>query len=218
MAINTEEKTLKKKMLILDFDGPVVTSYEGAFKVTQMVWPHTTPQNFRERFMHNIHLVPEHLTVGPKNESVNFDFEYNKYIMEMDLCPSRHSALVRLAAHYHFHVVSGTHSDTLNAFFEKHQVKHLFDDVLGHDFSKSKVERFEYLFEKHKVAPEHASFVTDTAGDIFEAKRVAMGTIVAVLDGFHEEERLIQAGPHYYIPSLSHLPDLLLGNRALDKK
>ncbi len=196
-------------MIIFDFDGPIVDSYEGAFAVTQMVYPDITHENFIERFRHNIHMTPEHLTLHRKNEHVDFDEEYLKYITGLTLCPSKRLALFELSTAYDFHIVSGSHSNTLNAFLTQHRIDHLFTDVLGHDFAKGKSERFLRLLDKHQVAPKDAVFVTDTTGDIEEARNVSLGTIIAVLDGFHSHEWLREAQPHHCISSIIELPELL---------
>lgn len=196
-------------VIIFDFDGPIVDSFEGAFALSKRISPALTIDLFRERFQHNIHLVPEHLQL-PKDESIDFDLEYTKYMATLNLASHKYDALVTLSRYFEFDIVSGSHTDTITEFLNRNKVAHLFRDVLGHDFGKSKVERFNYLFERHQVPASQVNFITDTTGDIMEAKRVSMGTIIAVHDGFHDKQLLLSASPTHCVPSLAHVPDILI--------
>lgn len=202
-----------KPVIIFDFDGPIADSFEGAFALSQRISPALTEALYRERFQHNIHLVPAHLQL-PKDESIDFDSEYNKYMATLALASHKYDALITLSQYYEFDVVSGSHTDTILEFLHRNQVAHLFRDVLGYDFGKSKVERFNYLFERHQVPAAQVNFITDTTGDIMEAKKVSMGTIIAVHDGFHDEQLLLSASPTHCVPSLAHVPGLLIPKSA----
>lgn len=196
-------------MMIFDFDGPIADSFEGAFAVAQRISPALTVELYRERFQHNIHLVPGHLDL-PKDETIDFDTEYHAYMATLRLDPNKHHALITLSQQYEFHIVSGSHTDTIADFLRRNRIIHLFTDVLGYDFGKSKVDRFEYLLHKHATHPRDVCFITDTTGDIAEARKVALGTIIAVLDGFHDESLLVSAQPTYCVDSLAQVPKLLM--------
>ena len=96
----------------------------------------------------------------------------------------------------------------INEYFENNGIIHIFDRVLGVETHKSKVEKFKILMIEHGVTDENAIFVTDTLGDIFEAKKVGIRTI-AVDFGFHERERLEKGKPLKIISDFRHLlPEL----------
>lgn len=201
--------TEKREMIIFDFDGPIADSFEGAFAVAQKISPALTIEMYRERFQHNIHLVPTHLEL-PKDESINFDVEYHAYMRTLKLAAHKHHALISLSHYYDFHIVSGSHTDTIAEFLTRNRVAHLFKDVLGYDFGKSKIDRFQYLFDRYQSDPQQVHFITDTTGDIEEARKVSIGTIIAVLDGFHDETLLKSAQPHFCVTSLAEIPHLLI--------
>ena len=60
------------------------------------------------------------------------------------------------------------------------------------------------LFDEYKLKPDECIFVTDTLGDLLEAKELNIGTI-AVTWGYHEEERLKFGHPDIIINNFDEL-------------
>ena len=79
-----------------------------------------------------------------------------------------------------------------------------FKEILGLKKHKSKVKKFEYLFQTYKLKSEDCIFITDTLGDILEGNKVNVRTI-AVDFGFHEKERLEKGNPFKIISSFEEL-------------
>lgn len=93
-----------------------------------------------------------------------------------------------------FSIVSSGGERLIEGYLEKNNMRHYFLDILGGNFHHSKVEKFKYLFDKHKVSTKDSVFITDTLGDIGEAYEVKLQTI-AVTFGFHKRETLEQGKP-----------------------
>jgi len=58
-----------------------------------------------------------------------------------------------------------------------------------------------------------AYYIGDTSGDVYEGKEAGAITI-AVTWGWHEQERLIKAGPHFLVHTPKELEHLLLSERS----
>ena len=71
-----------------------------------------------------------------------------------------------------------------------------FTEILGFDIETSKVKKFNMIFKKYNVAPNQAIFLTDTSGDINEAKEAKINFIVGILSDYQNEENLKKAGPN----------------------
>ena len=101
------------------------------------------------------------------------------------------------------YIISSTKEQSIHKFLE-HNSLNYFDEVLGFDFHKSKVEKFKYLLKKYNLKPNEVVFVSDTLGDILEANRVNVKTI-AVDYGFHEQNRLKKGNPFKIVSNFDEL-------------
>ena len=199
----------KKKTIVFDFDGPIVDSFDAAFRVAKMISPTLTYENYRKRFSQNI-FTADAAAPEPKDPTISFDEHYALEMAELDLLPEKKNALQVLAEHYDFHVISGTISSIIIAYLERHGVHEHFTDILGSDVHTSKVHRFKLLCEKYSIDPKEIVFITDTVGDLHEAFEVGVGTTIAVCDGFQPRELLMQQNPTHVVESLLDVPALLL--------
>ena len=64
------------------------------------------------------------------------------------------------------------------------------------------------LFEKYDLKPDDCVFITDTLGDILEAKKVNVRSI-AVTFGFHDQERLKRGEPLHLVSDFAEIRPLL---------
>ena len=83
-------------------------------------------------------------------------------------------------------------------------IKTFFSEVLGKETHKSKVEKFKMIFKEYGLKPEECIFVTDTLGDLREAKKVGVPTI-AVTWGYHGKTRLKKGSPNLIIHDFEEL-------------
>ena len=65
------------------------------------------------------------------------------------------------------------------------------------------------LFEKYKFDPKDLIFITDTIGDIKEAREVGIENIIAVADGYQDRELLETASPTYLLDSIVDLETVI---------
>ena len=87
----------------------------------------------------------------------------------------------------------------------------MFDVIVGDDISDTKVAGFELIFQNPKFDPEQTIFITDSVGDVLEAKKVLKKkNIYAVSWGFHSPQELSEVLPKSHILSdFSELGEIL---------
>jgi phosphoglycolate phosphatase len=105
------------------------------------------------------------------------------------------------------HIISSTKEESIKKFLKYNKLNY-FDEILGYDFHKSKVEKFKYLLNKYNLKSDEVVFVSDTLGDILEAAEVNIRTI-AVDYGFHDTDRLKKGNPLKIVSNLDELLKVL---------
>lgn len=186
---------MQKKLLIWDFDGVIVDSFEVGFKVNLgEPAPARTHEEYRSLFMGNVY---DHPTVKESILKTNGSDEafMDRYLAEMknlEPLPNMKELLSSLSKSGIIQaIVSSTRTSNIEHFLTTHGMRDFFDDILGSDVERSKVKKFKMLSEKYGVPLPLALFVTDTLGDLKEAEHVEMPAI-AVSWGFHLNEHLEQ--------------------------
>jgi len=99
-----------------------------------------------------------------------------------------------LAKEFDLHIITSNTRKNLDMYFENNNFTHIFKHILAEEEHASKTEKFRILFEKEDLNMNNCTFITDTLGDILEAKQVSVKTI-AVDYGYHERERLEKGRP-----------------------
>lgn len=105
------------------------------------------------------------------------------------------------------YIISSTKENSIEKFLN-HNGLNYFDEILGRDFHKSKVKKFKFLLKKYNLNPNEIVFVSDTLGDILEAKKVNVKTI-AVDYGFHDIERLSKGNPFKIVSNFEELLEVI---------
>lgn len=196
-----------KKTIIFDFDGVVADSFNIAFEVSKMKRPTLTLESYKDKWKTNIGKA---VFTEPESEiEVNFHDEYAKKMQVLKLSPTKKKVLEDLSEKYIFHIISSTYTQTIKDFCETNNILQYFGDILGYDIETSKVKKFQTLFQKHNLDPKELIFITDTVGDIEEAREVGIGTIVAVADGYQDKKVLETAHPTYLINSIANLEEVI---------
>jgi len=183
----------KEKIIIFDFDGVIADSFEIALRVGQMSKPTLTGERYRKLFDGNIY---EAEYEDPVVKEVDFFAEYGKRFKTLGLADEIKTIIKKLSQDFRLFVVSGTTNAIINEYLKRHEILGYFIEVFGCDVATSKVKKFNMLFEKYKIFPAEAIFLTDTAGDIKEAKIAKINFIVGILGGFQDRASLKKAEPN----------------------
>lgn len=196
-----------KKLIIFDFDGVIEETTDFVIKMFRTQIPDLAIEEFRSWFDGNFYQ-----TIKEKNVPFDAEEYYSKYeawLPSQSIRPEMKAVLTELREHVALAIVSSSHDDALNRYLERNGIANLFDQVWGVQKNKGKVEKLTGLLEIHDVPPEEAVFVTDTLGDILEAREVGIES-VAVTWGFHPKERLLKGDPRGVVGTPRELLEFLL--------
>ena len=184
------------KIVIFDFDGVIVDTYGFCYELINAISP-VTHEEYKKRFEGNINDAMK--KVAPKGLSNGTFVE--DYFLELTKCTPYAEvvdAIKILAKKYTLIVISSTVSPAIDTFLTTNNIRECFQDILGNDIEKSKIKKIHMVFEKYSVSPEDCVFVTDTLGDIKEAKHCGVRSI-AVTWGYHTRETLEKEKPYAII-------------------
>jgi len=194
------------KAIILDFDGVIHNTFEfHRNKLQKFTGVKVSCEDFKK--MHDGNFF-DHQNNVLKN--VNWpwyrDFVYADEI-RLKIIPKIKTMLLDLSEKFGLFIISGAGSKNISDYLKNNGVD-VFKEVLGFEANASKIEKFNFLFEKYGLFPDDCIFVTDTLGDILEANVVNVKTI-AVDFGFHDKTRLEKGNPLAIISSFSELSKYL---------
>ena len=193
-----------KQYLIFDFDGVLIDSFPLWIKILNSIGYTVNPEQWKAHHDGNVFETP---AVAFTEESRKmFREQYYENVTDYPLIFTKND-LEKLSQQFTLFIISSNREYSIEKFLNFHEI-HLFEEVLGGDFHKSKVEKFKYLFEKYHFSAEDCYFITDTLGDILEGHQAWVSTI-AVDFWFHEKERLQKGKPYAMISSFWELEKIL---------
>ncbi len=189
------------KAIIFDFDGVIHDTFDLAYKINVEIFGDTfTEENYRDVFNGNIFKNTDF------NEKDNDKFsklqkEAFKYLK---IDENIKNNLEKISKEYMLFVISSNEEGTLKMYFQNNNFTHIFKEILGLETHRSKVKKFEYLFEKYGIKVDDCIFVTDTLGDILEGNKVGIRTI-AVDFGFHKRDQLEKGKPFKIVSNFDEI-------------
>lgn len=193
---------MKDKVIIFDFDGVIADSFDIAFEVNKLSKPTLTKERYRMKFNENISKVKYE---DKKVREINFFDEYGKRFESLGINKNIKQTIKDLSKDHMLFIVSSTINSIIEEYLSRHKIINCFTEILGCDIEKSKIKKFNIIFKKYKILPEEAIFITDTSGDIEEAKEAKIGLIIGILGGYQDKENLEKAKPHIIIKNFEKL-------------
>jgi len=188
---------MEKQYILFDFDGVIMDSFAPAFQVNKMICPHITEDDYRKRFEGNINdwkkIQQEH--TSECRLDIDFFAEYFSVMMDQArVIPDMTEIVEKLSKEYTMIVITSNSGILVDELMRKYDLTKYFVEIMGTEVSKSKVEKIKMVFEKYKTDFSKCVFITDTLGDILEAKENDVGSI-AVSWGFQNVETLKRGMP-----------------------
>jgi phosphoglycolate phosphatase len=161
-----------------------------------------TREEHRKMFEGNIHIEREKL----KSRNTGFDLKTHFSNSKKDLKIKREikEVLKKLSKEYMIGIVTSVREYGVYDYLKANGIESLFSFVYGFETSKIKVDKFKKVFSEYGLRAEDCIFVSDTLGDILEAREVGVRTI-AVDFGYHEKERLQKGEPFKVISNIEDL-------------
>lgn len=188
---------MKKPLIIFDFDGVIVDSFETSYKLLSSFAENPfSEEDYRVAFEGNVYDSPVIQAIMAKTGGVNdqnqFFVAYLDALKHLDPVPGIREAIEGAAKTHTLVVVSSTMSKPIREFLEHHGLLQYFDDVLGADAGKSKKEKIERLLNQYGQEASEVTFITDSLGDVKEVQPLGLN-MIAVSWGYNEHERLEKA-------------------------
>jgi phosphoglycolate phosphatase len=128
------------------------------------------------------------------------------YMDKMPVFKGVPETLRHLSKHHILYVITSNDSYLVDQFLTRNNIT-FFQDVLGGDKGKSKVEKITKI--KGNYDDKDFFYIGDTRGDMIEGKNAGVKT-VAVTWGWHEESRLLSISPDFMVSSPVELLSLFL--------
>jgi len=196
-----------QKFVLFDFDGVIADSLVLGHSVAREVHPEKemTVDDYRTLFEGNVYDSLEKAGHQRRDESY-FAAYAPRMEAEVGIMPGITEAIGKLAQSYTLVIISSSDSRLIQQFLARNKLRNYFTGVMGSDVHPSKVEKMSMVFEQYDTSPERCVFVTDTLGDMREAKAHEIGAI-AVAWGWHDRERLEKGIPFRIVETPAELPD-----------
>ncbi len=207
-----------KKIVIFDLDGVLVDSIKIVNESLIYRYPTLTEEMLTEMLRGNfhqemakakmVHKAIDETEVEENKRKAN----YTARKLEIPLYVGIHDLLLDLHEKGCILIIntSALEKNCL-PLLEKVGILNLFDMVATAELSKSKVEKFKIIQKKYKVHGKNVLFITDTLGDLLEAKIAEIPT-VAVTWGAHDKSYFDQKNNENLIgivDSVSELQDII---------
>lgn len=191
------------KTIIFDFDGVLVDTYQIVYDINKKSDPQMSEEEFRAMFDMNYYDFKR-----PREPKFLVDFykEFSKHEENIVINEQNRLTLKNLSKENILSINSSNINDILKRILNNNNVLNLFSKLYGADVHKSKTAKFKMIFSDIKTTPDKCLFVSDTVGDILEAKEVGIKSLAYVgFESFHPKDYIKQAKPYGYIESLGEI-------------
>lgn len=182
------------KAVLFDFDGVIVDTFDLHLATIQAYGKgDLTSDDFRDAFRGNI-FDTQNVTLRTLDWEKFRDHVSSAMISHQPVSCSR-EVIEQLAREHLLFIITSSHESAVSRYLKHHGFSGKFREVLGREFHFSKVKKFRHVLNTYNIGSEECLFVTDTLGDIREAKEVGVKTI-GVDYGFHSREYLEEGDPY----------------------
>lgn len=192
--------------MLFDFDGVIIDSFDAVLKINQARNNKLTAEQYRRRFDGPI--GDEMARTQSPAELNTFFAAYQAAIPGMPIVPDIRKVILDLRQQYHLAVISSTYTRSIRSFLEAHRMLDAFQVILGYDVNPDKTAKIAEFLCEERVIPAQALFITDTLGDVDEARKAGVETI-GVTWGFHTADDLKKGQPYEIITTPEDLPPVI---------
>lgn len=193
-----------ERFLLLDWDGVLIDSFRRHLEsVREYAGADILPGQYRAIHNGNFFQSNERGVLSGIDWRKYAEFVRTRFPKEK-LSVGVIRSLRILSRSYRLYIVSSGQETVIEPILRRSGVRGLFDAVLGAEFHRSKEEKFRWIFRKCRTRARRCLFVTDTLGDLVEARRVGLPTL-AVTFGYHGRAVLAKGKPGRVIRCFRHL-------------
>lgn len=204
-----------KKIIIFDMDGVLINSIGLMYELSRNRYEDISENDFKEMFTGNLleqidnnpDTYKKH-NASPEEQLATRKAYTHKKVTEV-VCYKGIKTLLDTLQERGLKMSVNTSASGENTFpiLERLSLNSYFDQVLTRDLVRSKTEKFKHLFDYYHVEAHNMVFVTDSLGDVLEAKVVNVPTI-GVTWGVHDRE-FFEREEHDNLIALVDTPEAL---------
>ena len=181
-----------KKVIIFDFDGVIIQTFNLAFERMKHFLPDLTEEKYREMFEDNIYDSWKEAGLDVEKTKKEFFKEYADDVLHLQPVKGMREVLLKFSEQSQLVIISSTRSSVIRGFLELHGLTKFFVEILGSDVSHSKLDKIKQVLKTYNIEPSETIMITDTDGDVEEAKAAGVSAI-GVTWGYHSREMLDHA-------------------------
>ncbi len=201
---------MSQKTVLFDFDGVIADSFVAAQQTAQALCKHNDDEAYRKHFEGN---AWDSFMSHQKDDHDGCDHGIDWWAKFMSLFSNENGlfdgmdATVRhLASEYRLVIISSSVDKVITPFLSKHGLRDCFVDVLDADVSRSKSEKIGMVFEKYGTNADECVMITDSKGDINEAREQGVDSI-AVTWGYNNYDVLLSGNPWRIVRLPDEIPN-----------
>ncbi len=180
-------------IILFDFDGVIADTFSFCYRIMNSR-DSISEDEYRTRFEGNINDASKKPAQNPQAKPFDFFGQYHPELMACQPNEEMVKTIRELARNHTLIIISSTISSSIAEFLEMQDLMNVFKEILGNDVEKSKVKKINDVLQRYKIKPTETVFITDTLGDIMEAKACGVKSI-AVTWGYHPTETLEKGNP-----------------------
>jgi phosphoglycolate phosphatase-like HAD superfamily hydrolase len=182
-----------KKIILFDFDGVLIDTLGICYSINQEVNDNLSLDEYRSFSMGNV-FEAKRTDGSSKKRHPDFANQYDLRARQIIIPDALKIIVKELSSLYVLNVISSTYTESIKTILRREGILDCFTEILGADIEINKVKKINFVLNKYNILPKDAVFITDTVGDIKEARECKVNS-VAVTWGFHNKETLEKAGP-----------------------
>ena len=184
---------MNKKFILFDFDGVIVDSFQAAMEINSLIYSDFTKDDYRKKFEGSVNDESARWSDRRKSD-LDFFTEYTPRLPKQKVFDGMIDVVKSLGEKFNLIIISSTTSDLIKNYLKIHKLEQCFIEILGNDVHSNKTEKIKMVFEKYKTNAQNCIFITDTLGDIKEAREAGAKSI-AVSWGFNNRDILEKGNP-----------------------
>lgn len=198
---------MESEIVCLDFDGVIADTFRLSYTMHKILDPSLTEENYRRGFNDNQNHISTKLGRAPE-QAARFWRTYQLKVVEQPAVPEMIDIILHLSDIYTLYIISSSNSSSIRAFLRHYRVEDCFHNILGQDTHPSKTRKLLQVIAQHHAEPTDLVMVTDTLGDIKQARAAGVSSI-AVTWGYHPESILKLGHPVSLLEKPDQLPSAL---------
>lgn len=198
-----------RRTVLFDFDGVIADSFAAAHGTAQTHCVHNTEERYRGYFEGNIYhanMAPEAEDHSRCDHDLDWWGTFGALFEEKGALFTHMDTVVRkLAEEYRLVIVSSSIHSLIESFLKRHDLTNCFEGIYDANVHTSKSEKIGMIFEEFGIGPADCVMITDSKGDILEAREKNVESI-AVMWGFNSIEALESGNPWRIVQLPTEIP------------